>query len=87
MTYETALPQVFPHVAAVRRVNVDALVGMLLITSARYPHGSSFAITVDFADRSRVNLWLSDASRERLRETLDGYRLAIRDAEEASHRE
>ena len=65
MSYNQALPQVFPHVIVVNRHHVPRIAELLASADHRYANGSSFAVATN-SDRGTVKLWLSDASLQRL---------------------
>lgn len=67
MTYQSKLPEVFPHCVALREGHLAAYLAKLLEPNSRFPNGSSFSVTVDIEEGWR-RLWLSEASFERVKE-------------------
>lgn len=65
MTYQSVLPQIFPHCVIVPEEKVAEYIVDLLAPNSRFPNGSSFAVTVDTDDKYR-KVWLSRCSAERL---------------------
>lgn len=72
MTYQTVLPQVFPHVIVVEPEVAIKIAEVLMANRQYAPFGSSFAITSDTHRRNRRRVWLSDVSyRTIMHEHLD----------------
>lgn len=65
MSYDSRLPALFPVCLVLSEVSMAEKLAVLLSPDARYPNGSSFAVTVD-TDEGMRKLWLSSASAERL---------------------
>jgi len=62
MTYQTILPQVFPHMLTVEPAMAVRIAEVLTEKRPGIPYGSSFAVTSDVHKHDRRNVWLSDVS-------------------------